>query len=120
MTFKFSGINIYSDHPVKTFGFYKTLGFRLLEECAPDDRWYGATFALQDDKDEPIIWIWRRQADDQTSAKNHLVFGTDGKLDETYRQFRAAGIECSPPVTAEWGGQELTLTDPDGNTLLFL
>lgn len=120
MNFKFRGINISSNNPEKTFEFYKKLGFRVLEECEPDDQWYGATFALQDDKDEPVIWIWRRQDGDEMVVKNNFVFGVDGKLEETYHQFKAAGIECDPPVVAVWGGQELTLTDPDGNSLLFL
>lgn len=35
--FKFSGINIYSKKSEVVFGFYKKLGFRVLEECSPDD-----------------------------------------------------------------------------------
>ena len=48
MNFKFSGINIYSKKPEMVFEFYKKLGFRVLEEGAPDDKWYGAMLALQD------------------------------------------------------------------------
>jgi hypothetical protein len=60
MNFSFSGINIHSNDPPESFAFYKKLGLRVLEECAPDDKWYGATLALQDGSDEPKIWIWRR------------------------------------------------------------
>ena len=120
MVFRFSGINISSTDPVKTFEFYKRLGFRVNEERAPDDKWYGAALALAGESDEPQIWIWRRQEGEETVVKNAFVFSTDGKLDETYQQFKAAGIDCRPPFTAVWGGQEMTLTDPDGNTLLFL
>ncbi len=120
MNFRFGGINISSDNPVDTFKFYRKLGFRVLKECAPDDQWYGATFALQEDKDEPVIWIWRRQDGDEMIVRNLFVFDTDGRLGEVYHQFKGAGVECDAPVTAVWGGQEMMLTDPDGNNLLFL
>lgn len=119
MNFQFSGINIYSKNPAAVFAFYKKLGFRVLEECAPDDKWYGATLALQEDADEPMIWIWR-SGDDDVTACNHFVFTTNGKLDQVYEYITSAGIECEPPFTAAWGGQELILHDPEGNELLFL
>lgn len=120
MNFKFSGMNIYSKNPATTFEYYKKLGFRPLEECEPDDQWYGATLALQDDSDEPVIWIWRAQDGDDTVVRNLFVFGTDNKLDEVYCQFKGSGVECDPPATASWGGREMMLCDPDGNMLLFL
>ena len=57
MEFKFSGINIYNKRPEVVFKFYKKLGFRVLEEVSPDNKWYGATLALQDGANEPMIWI---------------------------------------------------------------
>jgi len=119
MNFRFSGININSEEPQKTFEFYKKLGFRITETAEVDNEWYGATFALEGEKNEPQIWIWRRQEGDKP-INNQFVFDTDNKLDELYEQFKEAGIDCKPPITAEWGGRELLLTDPDGNTLLFL
>lgn len=120
MSFQFSGINIYSRDPVQSLNFYKALGLRVLHEPAPDDNWYGAELALQDDKDEPVIWIWRLGDSDESTTSNAFVFTTGGKLQETYGKIRAAGISCEPPATAAWGGQELILYDPDGNSLLFL
>lgn len=120
MDFKFSGVNISSTDPVRTFEFYQKLGFRITEECAPDSKWYGATFALTDEADQPQIWVWRRQDGDTDCVCNLLVFDTGDKLDEVYARFRQAGVECEPPATAVWGGRELMLTDPDGNRLLFL
>ncbi|MCH5325418.1 MAG: hypothetical protein J1E39_09400 [Eubacterium sp.] len=120
MTFNFIGINIYSKKPEVVFEFYKKLGFRAVEECSPDDPWYGATLALQDDKDEPVIWIWRLGDNDSVAACNHFVFSANGKMDELYENIISAGIECDPPHTADWGGRELSLCDPEGNELLFL
>ena len=120
MMYKFSGINIYSKTPEKVFDFYKRLGFHVLEESSPDDRWYGAMLALQENETEPVIWIWRSNGDDNTAARNHLVFNAKPDLDELHKSIVSAGIECPPPFTAVWGGRELILHDPEGNELLFL
>jgi hypothetical protein len=120
MEFKFGGINIYSKQPEESFTFYQKLGFRVLEEPAPDNQWYGAMLALQDDDNEPVIWIWRSPEGTEITACNHFVFTTNGKLNETYELIKSAGIACDPPFTAVWGGKELNLTDPAGNQLLFL
>ena len=119
MKLKFSGINIHSDEPEKTFEFYRKLGFRVLEEVPPGDKWYGAVLALQDENDEPRIWIWRK-GEEETAFCNHFVFSAGGDLDAVYQHIIAAGIACEPPFTAAWGGRELTLRDPAGNELLFL
>lgn len=81
------------------FEFYKKLVFHVLEEVSPDDKWYGSTLTLQDGFDEPMIWIGR-QGDDNSVVCNHLVFSTNGKMDEVYENIVAAGIECKPPFTA--------------------
>ena len=120
MKFKFSGINIYSKKPEVVFEFYKKLGFRVLEERSPDDKWYGAMLALQEDENEPMIWIWRQSDEDNNVVCNHFVFSADGKMDEIYEAITAAGIECNPPFIAAWGGREFILHDPEGNELLFL
>ena len=120
MEFQFSGINIYSKQPEVVFEFYKKLGFRVLEEVSPEDKWYGSTLALQDSSKEPMIWIWRQNNVDNTVSCNHFAFSTNGKIDEVYKNIVATGIECNPPFTAVWGGKELILHDPAGNELLFL
>ena len=73
MEVAFSGINIYSKKPEAVFEFYKKLGFRVLEEVAPDDKWYGSTLALQDGDNAPIIWIWRQSDEDNSVVCNHFV-----------------------------------------------
>lgn len=116
---KFAGINLYSRDPVRIFEFYRALGFVVAETAAPDSEYYGAALAL-DAVPGPVIWIWRLADGDSADCAAHMCFTTDGRLDETYRHITAAGISCSPPAKAPWGGMELLLTDPDGNTLLFL
>ena len=119
MNFRFDGININSQNPHEVFEFYKKLGFRVLETADPESKWYGAALALQEDVDAPKIWIWNIQEGDAPIV-NQFVFDTGDRLDELYEQFMQKGISCKPPHTAEWGGKELILTDPAGNTLLFL
>ena len=42
------------------------------------------------------------------------------KLDKLYADLKAKGVELNPPKTADWGGQELVMQDPDGNTIIVL
>ena len=48
-----------------------------------------------------------------------MVFEVDD-LEETYEKIISQGIAINPPRTADWGGQEVTLKDPDGNIIMFL
>lgn len=56
----------------------------------------------------------------EQSCCNNLYFTTNGKVEEIYENIKAAGIDCPEPIKTFWGGTELTVTDPDGNTILFL
>jgi len=47
------------------------------------------------------------------------VFSCDDH-DKTYEELREKGGELDPPYIADWGGKELKLKDPDGNTILIL
>lgn len=80
----------------------------------PDSEYYGASLALSDCGNAPLLRIWRAAAEHARTSK--LVFNTD----DLHARITAAGTECAPPTTADWGGMELLLTDPDGNRLLFL
>lgn len=115
--FCFGGVNFYSPEPERLLDYYKKLGLRVVEEVAPGDEYFGASLALMG-CDTPVMWIWRCPEGDQ--SKNNLCFTTGGRLAEVYQTIREAGVECEPPSRAPWGGMELLLTDPDGNTILFL
>ena len=117
-TMKFHGLNYYSKQPQKIFDFYKTLGFRVHQEKESDD-YFGAALALTDEQ-EPIMWIWSIPEGKEQLCCNNLYFTTNGKVYEIYENIRAAGIECPEPFKTFWGGTELILTDPDGNTILFI
>lgn len=118
MSLHFHGLNYYSKQPQRLFDFYKTLGLNVVQEKESDD-YFGAALALSDQK-EPVIWIWSIPDGKEQSCCNNLYFTTGGKVMEVYETIRAAGIDCPEPVKTFWGGTELTVTDPDGNTILFL
>ena len=118
MNINFHGLNYYSKEPQRLFDFYKTLGFRIVQEKESDD-YYGAALALTHEK-EPVMWIWTVPDETEQPCCNNLYFTTGGKVYEIYESIKAAGIDCPEPITTSWGGTELIVTDPDGNTILFL
>ena len=116
MITKFRGMNISSKDPKRLALFYRDmLGLKILDE---DPNYDGVTFG--NNNDEPVFWIW-----DETKwgAANTgtvtLVFDCDDH-DKTYEALREKGVELDPPKTAVWGGKELFVNDPDGNTILIL
>lgn len=118
MNLHFHGLNYYSKQPQRLFDFYKALGLNVVQEKESDD-YFGAALALSDQK-EPVMWIWSIPDGKEQSCCNNLYFTTGGKVMEVYETLKAAGIGCPEPVKTFWGGTELTVTDPDGNTILFL
>lgn len=113
---RFGGINLSSRNPEALTKFYtEKLGVPRLDDSQNYD---GAQIGFN--PNEPRVWIW----DEILWGKSHtgsvtLVFYCDS-LDQTYDELTAKGVSLSPPVTAAWGGKELSLTDPDGNRVLFL
>lgn len=114
---KFHGLNYYSQEPQRLFDFYKKLGLRVIQEKESDD-YFGAAFALSDES-EPVLWIWSIPEGQKQPCCNNLYFTTDGKVTEVYERLRALGIDCPEPIHTFWGGMELIVTDPDGNTILY-
>ena len=113
---KFSGMNISSKNPKELVLFYKDiLGLNILEDNPNFD---GVSFG--NDKDEPVLWIW----DENKWGKSNngtvcLVFECDDH-DKTYQELKQKGLSLDPPKTAVWGGKELYVNDPEGNTILIL
>ena len=114
----FHGINYYSKQPQRLLNFYRTLGFRVVQEKESDD-YFGVALALTDQK-EPLIWIWSISEDKEQPCCNNLYFTINGKVIEVYASLKAKGIACPEPVKTFWGGMELLVTDPDGNTILYV
>lgn len=48
MEFSFSGVNLFSANPARTFAFYQALGLPVVEIPKEEGPWYGAVLALQE------------------------------------------------------------------------
>lgn len=118
MSITFGGINIMSKNPVASFEFYKGIGLVVLEEVAPDNEWYGAMFQLTDDKNGPLLWIWRHRENDPM-PQNFIVINCED-IEQTHVELLNKGYSVSVPVIQPYGGKEMTLIDPDSNIILFL
>ena len=116
MITKFRGMNISSKDPKQLALFYQDiLGLKML---GSDPNYDGVTFG--NDENEPIFWIW----DENNWGKSNtgtvtFVFDCDDH-DKTYEELKQKGVELDPPKIASWGGKELFVKDPDGNTILIL
>jgi len=116
MITKFRGMNISSKDPKRLALFYQDmLGLKMLES---DPNYDGVTFG--NDESEPIFWIW----DEKNWGKANtgtvtFVFDCDDH-DKTYEELKQKGVKLDLPKTADWGGKELHVKDPDGNTILIL
>jgi predicted enzyme related to lactoylglutathione lyase len=112
----FRGMNISSKDPKRLATFYRdVLCIPVREESDDCD---GVSFG--NPEGGPVFWIW----DENRWGKSNqgivcLVFNCDNHL-TTYEELRQKGVELETPVKASWGGMELTLKDPDGNTILVL
>jgi uncharacterized glyoxalase superfamily protein PhnB len=120
MSIKFSGINIHSKDPVKSFEFYKGLGLTVSEEVTdPNNEWYGASF----DIGGSALWIWRDNSGNDTDSNGRMtveiVMGLED-IDKSYTEFMEKGYAVSEVEKMFYGGREMKLTDPDGNKILFL
>jgi len=120
MSIKFSGINIISKDPIKSFEFYKGLGLKVTEEANPNSASYGASFFLN--AGNPL-WIWRDNNGNDTENMGRttlqIVLGLDD-IDKTYSDLKNKGYAVSEIELMSYGGREMNLTDPDGNKILFL
>ncbi len=116
MITKFRGINISSKNPKHLVLFYKKiLGLKVLDDDPNDD---GVAFG--NEENEPVFWIWdENKWGKSITGTVTLVFDCDDHQ-RTYEELKRKGIELDPPSIAVWGGTELIVKDPDGNTILIL
>ena len=113
---KFRGMNISSKDPKRLALFYKDmLGVKMIED---DPNFDGVTFG--NSKNEPVFWIWdENEWGVSNTGTVKFVFDHDD-LDKLYMELKEKGVELDPPKTADWGGTELIVKDPDGNTIIIL
>jgi catechol 2,3-dioxygenase-like lactoylglutathione lyase family enzyme len=120
---KFSGINISSYDTKKMTEFYRDkLGLPVIGDEFEAGRDYESYDGIMfgNKEGEPKFWIW----DANEWAKPYdgnvcLIFNCED-LDKLFMELKGKGVELDPPKTADWGGQELVIKDPDGNTIIVL
>ncbi|MCL2546764.1 MAG: VOC family protein [Oscillospiraceae bacterium] len=117
MITKFGGMNISSKNPEALARFYnEKLGIPICGEDPTD--FDGAEIGF--DINQPHIWIWNENEWGKSNTGTvTFVFECDDH-DRTYEELKTKGVELDPPTTASWGGKELIVKDPDGNTILIL
>ncbi len=117
MLIKFGGMNISSKNPLEMVRFYnKTLGIPVLGDDPSDVDGSEIGFDIT----QPHIWIWDESKWGKANTGTvTFVFECDDH-DKTYHELKEKGVELEPPKVAVWGGKELYVHDPDGNTILIL
>jgi len=112
----FHCINISSLNPKALVLFYsEILGVPIIDGGYGD--YDGARLGFI--PDAPSICVWDENKWGAYEGKPTFVFMCDC-LDKTYNELRAKGLVIEPPFTASWGGRELCLKDPDGNSIMLL
>jgi len=113
---KFRGMNISSSDPKRLALFYRdVLGAKMIES---DENFDGVTFG--NSEDEPVFWVWDEKVWGKANTGSVTFVFDHDDLDILYAELKQKGIELDPPSVAVWGGKELVVQDPDGNTVLFL
>ena len=112
---KLACINISSKQPERLMKFYQDIGVSIYINNGSYDGSY-----IGNPEKESGVCVWdERIWGPSTGGYITIVFLVDS-LEETYRVIKEKRIEIEPPRKADWGGQELTLKDPDGNVIIFL
>ncbi|MDI9470257.1 MAG: VOC family protein [Bacillota bacterium] len=108
-------VNISSKDPKALAEFYRTIGAPVFVNNDCYDGWN-----LGNPENAGSVCVWDENRWGKDGAGYITMLFTADHLEETYENIRGQGIAIEPPKTADWGGQELLLTDPDGNKVIFL
>lgn len=109
----FECINIGSKNPKGLADFYQAIGVPVYA----DDSYDGCHIG---NEKESYICVWDENRWGKSSAGFcTFVFKVDD-LQKTYDDITAKGITIPPIKSTDWGGQELSFEDPDGNKVILL
>ena len=110
----FECVNISSKNPMALAYFYNAIGVPVY---ADEDSYDGCHIG---NEKEGYICVWDENRWGKSSAGFcTFVFKVDD-LQRTYEEITAKGIVIPPIKPTDWGGQELSFEDPDGNKVILL
>ncbi len=105
-------VNLSSENPSALAAFYRRFGVPVYTVSDYADSWQ-----LDGKTDCVCIWDALRWGK-STADRITVVFRTDD-LQAAYETLISKEIRLAPPHAADWGGEELTCTDPDGNRIII-
>ena len=112
---RFACVNLSSKDPKGLAEFYRSIGVSVFVQDENYDGWY-----LGNPESETSICVWDENAwGKSTEGFITIVFIVDN-IKNTYEEIKSKGINIDPPRRADWGGQQLSVKDPDGNIIMFL
>lgn len=112
---KLSCVNISSKNPKALAEFYQKIGVPVYVEGDDFDGWH-----LGNPENGGSVCVWNEHNwGKSTAGYITMVFEVDD-LQKTYEEIIKTGVAIEPPRTADWGGQELFFSDPDGNKIMLL
>ncbi|MGI6173778.1 MAG: VOC family protein [Christensenellales bacterium] len=112
---KFHCVNISSKGPKALAVFYRAIGAPVFVENDRYDDW-----KIGDPKKGGSVCIWDENRWGKSTAGHITIVLNADDVQSTYEEIKSRGIETDPPKTADWGGKELVLRDPDGNIVMIL
>lgn len=115
MITKFHCVNITSKDPKALAKFYRAIGAPVYVENDCYDGWN-----IGDPEKGGTICVWDENSWGKSTAGYITVVLDSNDVEKTYEEIKNKGFEINPPKTADWGGKELILNDPDGNIVMIL
>lgn len=108
-------MNITSKDPKALAEFYRAIGAPVYVENDCYDGWN-----IGDHEKGGTICVWDENSWGKSTAGYITVVLDSDDVEKTYEEIKNRGFEFNPPRTADWGGNELVLNDPDGNIVMIL
>ena len=111
----FQCVNISSKDPKALADFYRLIGAPVFVENDCYDGWN-----IGSPGQGGYVCCWDENTWGKSTAGFVTIVLNCDDVQKTYEEIKAKGFDIDLPKTADWGGKELTFTDPDGNLVMIL
>ncbi len=115
MALNFQCVDISSKDPKALADFYRSIGASVFVENDYYDGWN-----IGGPEKGGYVCCWDENVWGKSTADFATIVLNTGDAQKTYKELKSKGFAIDPPRTADWGGQELSFQDPDGNIILIL